>query len=162
MQRGQIDPTFWKLESYIPLEHQDRSFDENISKVSGRFVNIYRQAARAESDGLDELCGPGYRKALEFLIKDYVKTLPENSGKGAVIERAQLGTCIREFVMDANVKLCAQRASWLGNDETHYIRKWPAKDLEDLKKLIELTLHWISADILTRELEESMPDPKSA
>ena len=61
---------------------------------------------------------------------------------------------------DTSVELCASRATWLGNDETHYIKKWPDKDLSDLKKLIDLTLHWISADILTRELELSMP-PKA-
>ena len=30
------------------------------------------QAETAEKYGLTLVCGPGYRKALEFLIKDYV------------------------------------------------------------------------------------------
>ena len=25
-----------------------------------------------------------------------------------------------------------ERANWLGTDETHYLRKWPDKDLKDL------------------------------
>lgn len=28
-----------------------------------------------------------------------------------------------------------ERAAWLGNDETHYVRKWPEKDVKDLKSL---------------------------
>jgi hypothetical protein len=39
---------------------------------SGDFLEIYRHAAFAEGDALDQICGPGYRKALEFLIKDYI------------------------------------------------------------------------------------------
>ncbi len=53
-------------------------------------------------------------------------------------------------------------ATWLGNDETHYVRKWENKELSDLKKLVELTVYWVASDILTRELEASMPDPKKA
>jgi hypothetical protein len=121
-------------------------------------VEIYRQGAKAEADGLDQLCGTGYRKALEFLIKDYVKTLPENMGKEAAIDECELSPCISTFVRDTSVELCARRATWLGNDETNYIKKWPDKDLSDLKKLIDLTLHWIAADILARELERSMPE----
>jgi hypothetical protein len=43
-----------------------------------------------------------------------------------------------QFVRDTSVELCASRATWLGNDETHYIKKWPDKDLSDLKKLIDI------------------------
>ena len=38
--------------------------------------------------------------------------------------------------------------------------KWADKDLADLRKLVNLTVYWISSEILTRELEASMPDPK--
>lgn len=32
---------------------------------------------------------------------------------------------------------------WLGNDETHYVRRWEEKDLSDLKRLISMTVSWI-------------------
>jgi hypothetical protein len=60
------------------------------------------------------------------------------------------------------LKTTASRATWLGNDETHYVRKWEDKDLNDLKKLIDLTVHWVSAEILTGELAVSMPEPQAA
>jgi hypothetical protein len=148
---------YWEPQAIEPQACIAREFASEIGRTSPRFVEIYRQAAKAEADGLDQLCGTGYRKALEFLIKDYMKTVPENAGDEEAIDKCQLGPCISNFVRDASIRLCASRATWLGNDEAYYIKKWPDKDLSDLKKLIDLTLHWISADILTRELELSMP-----
>ena len=41
---------------------------------------------------------------------------------------------ISRYIDDSNIKNVAKRAVWLGNDETHYIRKWEDKDLSFLKK----------------------------
>ena len=102
-----------------------------------------------------EICGVGYRKALEFLIKDYaILNYPQQK---ETIEKKLLGQCIKEFVTDEKVKIVATRAVWLGNDETHYIRKWEGKNLDDLKKLIELTVHWIEMEALTKSFEQDMP-----
>lgn len=70
----------------------------------------------------------------------------------------QLGNCIKSYVDDSRIKTVAQRAVWLGNDETHYIRKWEGKNLNDLKKLIELTVHWIEMERLTESFKEEMPE----
>lgn len=72
-----------------------------------------------------------------------------------------VGACL-ELVPNLQVKTTAKRATWLGNDETHYVRKWADKDLSDLKLLLDLTIHWIAAEILTKKFEASMPDPKKA
>ncbi len=104
------------------------------------------------------VAGPGYRKALEFLIKDYLcLAQPEDAEK---IKKAQLGPCIADYVTNENVKAMAARAVWLGNDETHYTRKWEDKDLEDLKKLIQLTVHWIEMELMTTSVIEEMPEGK--
>ena len=61
--------------------------------------------------------GPGYRKALEFLVKDYVKTFTENAGQKKAIEETPLGACIPKFVTDEKVKSCARKVTtWLGDD----------------------------------------------
>ena len=65
---------------------------------------------------------------------------------------------ITEYIDDSNIKNVATRAVWLGNDETHYIRVWEDKDLPFLKKLIDLTIHWIEAKELTKTMIEEMPD----
>ena len=51
-----------------PLPKQD--FSERLKELSPKFIEIYQQSQIAEDAGLSELCGMGYRKALEFLVKD--------------------------------------------------------------------------------------------
>ena len=137
----------------------EKVFEKAITDTSPEFVKVYNQAHRAEQDGLDLICGAGYRRALEFLVKDYAKK--KNPGKDDEIEKKLLGRCIADYIDHPSVKAIAARATWLGNDETHYVRKWEAKDLQDLKHLIELTTHWISLDLLSAEVVKDMPDPKA-
>ncbi|CAM4463867.1 DUF4145 domain-containing protein [Paenibacillus xylanexedens] len=113
--------------------------------LSPNFIKIYNQAAAAELGELTEICGAGYRKSLEFLIKDYLIHLEPQ--KEVEIQSKLLGHCI-SGITDHDIKTCAQRATWLGNDETHYIRKWEDKDLNDLKILIDLTVNWITNKLL--------------
>lgn len=133
-------------------------FSEHINSISSSFSIIYNEAFTAEQQNLKEICGVGYRKALEFLIKDYATTKHED--KKEKIEKDLLAKVIGDYVTDANIKSVAKRAVWLGNDETHYIRRWEGKDLNDLKKLIDLTVHWIEMEILTASFEEEMPENK--
>jgi Domain of unknown function (DUF4145) len=135
---------------------ESRLFSETIECISNGFIKIYQEAESAEFHQLYEICGVGYRKALEFLIKDYC--ILKNPDQEETIKKILLGKCINEFVPDSNIKSVAKRAVWLGNDETHYVRKWEDKDLRHLKKLINLTLHWIEAEKLTEEFESEMPD----
>lgn len=140
-----------------PKKHNARKFADTINEISADFSLIYNQALNAEDNGLNQICGPGYRKALEFVIKDY---LISNETDDKVIEEIKnelLGSCIAGRIKNTNIKEVAKRAAWLGNDETHYIRKWEQKDLQDLKKLIDLTIHWIEAEALTAQLIEDMP-----
>jgi hypothetical protein len=133
-----------------------KSFSESIKNISPQFVEIYNQAYASEQQGLLEICGVGYRKALEFLIKDY--TISRNEDSKDKIERALLAEVIKKYVDDSKIKSVATRAVWLGNDETHYLRKWEGKDLQDLIRLIELTVHWIEMETLTLEFEKEMPE----
>jgi hypothetical protein len=136
------------------LEKKD--FSKIINSISRNFVEIYNQSQRAEQLKLTLICGSGYRKALEFLIKDYlIKRNPTNID---IIKKKFLMDCIRDDVDDPKIKLSAGRATWLGNDETHYERRWDNKDVSNLKKIIDLTIYWIEMDELTRELETEMPD----
>jgi len=105
--------------------------------------------------GLDEIAGVGYRKALEFLIKDYCIT--ENSDAEEEIKTKPLMQVINSYMDEApKVKSCATKAVWLGNDETHYVRKWKDKEIKDLKILINLTIHHIEAEIMTAQFEADM------
>jgi hypothetical protein len=142
------------FKSSEPIRFEPPSIPDEIEQLSQDFIKIYTQAAAAEKQQLDEIAGVGYRKALEFLIKDYCITI--NPEKEEEIKSKLLGAVINEFVNDQNIKNCAQRAAWLGNDETHYVRKWVEKDINDLKTLIQLTIGWIRNEILTKKYLKEM------
>jgi hypothetical protein len=141
----------------LPFIPEPSIFTDAIKDISSSFCEIYDEAQKAEQFGLTQVCGVGYRKALEFLIKDY--SIRNNSAEKSVIEASFLGKCINVYVTDPKVKQVAERAVWLGNDETHYQRRWIGKDLHDLKVMIRLVLHWIEAEHLTAEALNSMPPP---
>lgn len=132
-------------------------FSEIINEVSPLFGKIYNEAYGAEQMSLMEVCGVGYRKALEFLIKDYVmQGMDEHTAEK--IKKLPLAKCIDDYVDDEMVKAVAKRAVWLGNDETHYVRKWEDKDVQDLKGLIRLTILWIEKIKETERLLAEMPE----
>lgn len=146
---------YFRFRRSAPQKERPRVFSETIKALSPSFCRIYNQSLTAENFGLSLICGVGYRKALEFLLKDYfIKIHPDKSGE---IKEEWLGKCIEKYTTDKNVLEVAKRATWLGNDETHYNRIWEGKDLSDLKRLIDLTLHWIEAEQLTSEAIEEMP-----
>src|SRR5690554_2347535 len=118
------------------------------------FSQIYNEAYFAEQNNLLEICGVGYRKSLEFLIKDYLITLFPSKEKQ--IKSNTVSNCINLYVEDTRLKSAASRAIWLGNDHTHYEKKWIDKDLNDLKTLIKLTINWIELEITTKRFNDSM------
>lgn len=125
-----------------------------VSEVSPMFVEIYAQAFAAERYDLAHIAGVGYRKALEFLIKDFLKQ--QSPSEADVIEGKFLGKCISDHVDDPMLKTTAERAAWLGNDEAHYTRVHVDHTIDDLKILIKLTEHWISSHHLTKGFGASL------
>jgi len=147
--------TQFALLECVPLIIETSKSDDTIQKISPDFVSVYREAEEAELRNLRLVCGPGYRKALEFLIKDYVIKL--NPDRVEEIKKLNLGKCISDFVKNDKINKVAARAVWLGNDETHYLRKWEGKDLQDLKNLISLTVHWIEMEELPKRRLKTCP-----
>jgi hypothetical protein len=145
----------YKFVNSTPKKILPKSFSETLLKLSPQFIKIYNEAHSAESYELTEICGVGYRKALEFLIKDYlIQCYPD---KRQEIKSKFLGVCINDYITNENIKMAAKRAAWLGNDETHYERIWVGKDLQDLKRLIDLTVRWIEMEQMTKEAVQDMP-----
>jgi hypothetical protein len=139
-----------------PKTFKKESFEPLIENVSSAFVEIYNQALAAETNNLDQVAGIGFRKALEFLVKDFL--IHKKLGGEKEIKELFLGQCIKKLG-DAKLQSCADRATWLGNDESHYVRKWLAHDISDLKKLLKLTVAWMHTMLLTEEYEAAMPPP---
>jgi hypothetical protein len=147
---------WYKLGEMEPSRPQRFEFPAEVVALSPMFDEVYNQAVAAETYRLDQLAGMGYRKALEFLVKDFA--IAQQPEKKDAIEKSLLGGVIERYVDDARVKATAKRAAWLGNDETHYIRKWEGKDIQDLKTLIRLTVNWIENVLLTAHYTKDMPD----
>ena len=146
---------YFHYRASAPFSPIETNFDKHISAISPQFCTIFNESQNAEHRGWKLIAGPGYRKALEFLVKDYLcHSIPH---KATEIKQLQLGPCIETYVDNDKIKQMAKRAAWLGNDETHYIRKWEDKDLEDLKRILELTVHWISMEELTKSILTDMP-----
>jgi hypothetical protein len=150
---ARVKPFFFSESKPSNFIHKE--FNDEIVDYSSSFVEIYKECEDAESAGLMNVCGVGYRKALEFLIKDYL--IKQNPALESEIKSEQLGRCIGKYVSDNRIKEVARRAVWLGNDETHYERRWRDMDLQNLKQLIHLTVFWIEMETLTATTLSSMP-----
>jgi hypothetical protein len=131
------------VQPYFKLEE----FEKEIKTLSPDFVEIYTQAKLSEETGLNLICGSGYRKALEFLIKDFLIKYTKKDSE--YVKGHKLGWLIAKDVSYERIKITANLAKDLGNDETHYEKKVEELNIEDMKKLIVLTCHWITDVILT-------------
>lgn len=138
----------------VPIKYVPPELFPEVVEISPSFKIIYEQAFAAEANQLDEISGVGFRKALEYLIKDFC--IHKNPEKEDNIKSSFLGNVIETYVDDVNLKACASRAVWLGNDETHYVRKWEDKDIKDLKILIDLSCVWVRSNILTEKYLQEM------
>ena len=144
------------LERVVPSMPSPYQFSDDVKRVSPRFIDTFAQAEQAYVNGLKEICGPGYRKAFEFLIKDYaISTKP---GDVENIKKAFSGEVVNSYIDDKRVQTVAKRTLWLGNDETHYLKRWVDKDIDDLIQLIKLTAHWIDIEYGSKKYLDEMPD----
>lgn len=143
------------LKSVEPQKYKEAVFDKSVMKLSPQFVKIYNQANAAETSGLDEIAGLGYRKALEFLIKDFaIHEHPDDESK---IKSMLLAACINEYIDSPNIKILATRSAWIGNDEAHYIRKQEDRDVNDMKAFIQATVYFISMILITEDAASMEP-----
>jgi len=147
---------YFRLFECVPATPLSPLIPAEVAELAPSFVEIYSQARAAEIHSLPQVAGVGYRKALEFLIKDYC--ISTRAAEEKLIRSASLSSCVREYIKSPQARICATRAAWLGNDETHYERRWSDMDIDNLKELIVLTVNWIHSELLTRKYEGAMPE----
>lgn len=141
--------------SLAPNTFIEESYDNSISSISPQFVKIYNQALAAETNNLDEIAGLGYRKSLEFLIKDF--SIYKNPKDADVIKKAPLSQCINKYIDIESIKTLAERSTWIGNDEAHYIRKHEDRDISDMKAFIKATVYFIGMILITDDAASMLP-----
>lgn len=136
----------------VPNEYKPESFPTEVEKLSPRFSKIYNQASQAESLKLDELCGIGYRKALEFLVKDYsIHKHPEDEAK---IARIRLKECIDTYIESKQIRILAEVSSFIGNDETHFVKKDDWGTITEMKGFIHAITLYIAAELKVEAVTE--------
>ena len=114
--------------------------------LSPGFENYYNQAARAEKVGDLELAAIGFRTALECLVKDYaVKELHKD--RNEVIQKKLFGA-ISEYLGERDLVATADVVRILGNDYTHYERKYPQHDYEPLKNYLQIFMKLVETKLM--------------
>lgn len=121
-----------------------------IENLSPNFIKSFQDASSVEQLNLTDLAGLSYRKAFEFLIKDYaiyltpdkkIDIINDTSVSNVIINRIPAK---QEF---EELKKIASRAWWLGNDYAHYKKHYDDKDITDLKQCIDIVSHQICMKI---------------
>lgn len=128
-------------QSTFPAKSSYKDIKEDIRKISPKFYDVYKQSLIAKNSGLNELYGMGFRKAIEYLVKDFA--ISENPNKRSSIEASSLHSCIENYFKNSDARTALLACKWLGNNETHYVNSNDSDDVSLLENLIEDTLYYI-------------------
>lgn len=127
-------------------------FSNVIKTISPKFIEAYKQSEIAEKYSLNEISGTGYRKAFEYLVKDYACSIETDSSKHDAIKSDWLAKVIKERIDNEPLKNICDRINWLATDHGHYYKKYTNYDIDDLKKIIKVMTDWIELLHSTNEI----------
>lgn len=137
-------------QDFVPVTYPSVSFtpysNEILETISPRFIDMYNQALLAEFNSNYELAAIGYRSALEFLIKDYA--INELGKKASEVSSKKLCDSIGIYLHQEELVKTADVVRILGNDFTHYQRKYPEHDFKLLKKYMDIFLSQVEAQYM--------------
>lgn len=146
------------IEIYMcPIPTVGSAFTERLKEISPDGCDIFCQSEHAESEGLQHLSGVGYRKALEFTVKDYL--IYHNPDKIEKIKGTSLADAI-DMLNNENLRKIAHGVRILGNEETHYEKRVQSSDVDALKKLLHATLKHLDSELESASLAKEILDQK--
>lgn len=119
-----------------------------LEEFSPDFKEIYTQALKAEAYNLYHVAGIAYRKSLEFLVKDFlikVRKYPIDDIKDIPLSQAI------DKIDNNLIRPAAKAATWIANDETHYVKKHADKNLTHAKNYLRSVCLLLSAEYLALE-----------
>lgn len=126
--------TVCNIVGHLPMIQNLEHFSQFIVSKFSKFVDLYHQSEKAEFLGLTDICGMGYRKALEFLVQSYVEY--KENGLPDDFDGMTLSQKITKYIRDDNIKILVKRAVWLGNDNVHIVQKHSDYSVDDMKQFI--------------------------
>lgn len=77
------------------------------------------------------------------------------------IKSLMLSPCINKYIDNPKIKALATASTWLGNDETHYVRKHEDYNIEHLKVFISSVAAFIESDLAYAKATALLNAPKS-
>ena len=117
--------------------------DPLVQDLSPRFVDLYRQAQAAEDLEAWDVAAMGYRAALEVLLKDYaIRALGRDE---KAVARSKLADLIVEVFHEQELVNCADVVRLLGNDYTHFQRRYTDVDFLNIRRYLDLLVSSVAA-----------------
>ena len=145
----------WKV-GMLPTV-RPKAFSTVIRSISPSFETIYNEALIAQKQGLLNICGGGYRKALEFLILDYV--IYKNPTEAETIRKmGEFGNVVKNYIDNKALMAHLTAASWLGNDQLHFEKKHIGLEIKDLVSFIDDVVSEIELSERIEEKKRLLPD----
>lgn len=143
---------FYEVSQSFPKKYKNVEIPKAIQDKFPDFIEIFNQAKSAEEANLDQLAGMGYRKAIEFLVTDYLLKYPAEGveEKWLTSPKTSLISKIGKL-KNERIKQLATAITYLGNDETHYARRHPEYDLAKMKAFIHVLLSDIDNELIYEE-----------
>lgn len=136
----------------LPVCYKGKEFSPRINDLCQSFSTIYNQSSHAEQLGLTEICGLGYRKAIEHLVKAYHHRIYPDL---KLPSKTPLGTYINQ-IDDDNIKSLAFAAKEIGNGEAHVVQETDY-DIDDMKEFIEGLVYFVDYKLLVLEAKDKFP-----
>lgn len=143
---------------YPSAAYANLEIPEVIETMTPRFGKIYNEALHVKHLGLNEIAGPGLRKALEILLIDYSKHT--NKLNAEEMKKLTLSEAIKKLDFNPQLQKIADRCAWLGNDQTHYDKKHPEQDLDMFFKVADLLYKAILQELETEQAIEKIEHRK--
>lgn len=153
--RNDYDPAF-AFTGTVPRVLPPTLVSKVMKKIAPTHAVIYDQAIAAEEARLSEISGPGFRRALEALVKEYL--IYKKPDQEQSYRETALRNCIKHHVDDLTIRQLADKATLVGNDLTHFT-KYNDEDVQDLKDLITLVRRWIELHEETAEVRQRLGLP---
>lgn len=105
------------------------------------FINIYKQSLDAEAANLHDICGMGFRKALEILVRQYVFDKYPNDIKK--MEKLSIAN-LTDKIDNPIIKELSAKIRRLGNDQVHTGQlKNPDYGINDIKNFLQVLCYHI-------------------
>lgn len=119
----------------VPANNKFEGIPSEVLGISQSFKEIYFEASSSDQLNYHHLDGMGYRRALEFLVKDYLVYFGIEPNTESAYHLS-FSSAINKLDNE-DLKHLAKASSWLGNDQTHTEIKWNDYTVDDLKSFIK-------------------------